>query len=198
MKMTERSTKWTDTVLANCDANTGRTLPQWVALAKKARVKDAREARAWARGEGLSAVYQSAVVETLFPLKDGDDALVDAQYSEAKATLRPIYNALVKAVRAFGEDIEVMPRRSQVTFSRATSFAVIRAATWDRVDVSLKLHGEKATSRLVLDAKAMKSDPSHVVGVSAAKDVMSPISTASSFSGILARVAAQYLGASSK
>jgi hypothetical protein len=171
MKMTERSAKWLDTVVANCESNTGQTLPRWVSLAKKARVRDAKEARAWAKAQGLSVVYQSAVVEALFPSTGGEDAMVDAQYSGAKEALRPIYDALVAAVRALGQDIEVMPRKSQVTFSRATSFAVVRPATRDRVDVALKLHGETPTSRLVLDPKAMKSDPSHVVGVNAVKDV---------------------------
>jgi hypothetical protein len=65
----------------------------------------------------------------------------------------------------------VMPRKSQVTLSRGTSFAVVRAATKDRVDLFLKLHGEKATPRLIADPKAMKSDPSHIVSLRAAKDV---------------------------
>ncbi len=171
MKMTGRSAKWMEAVVANCKENTGRTLSAWAALGRKARVMDAKEARAWARDQGLSVVYQSAVAETLFPSRDDDDAMVDAQYSGTKAPLRPIYDALVNAVRTFGEDVEVMPRKSQVTFSRSTSFAVIRAATRDRVDVALKLHGEKGTHRLALDAKATKSDPSHVVGVTAIKDV---------------------------
>jgi predicted transport protein len=171
MKMTERSAKWAGTVLANCEANTGRSLAQWGALAKKARVKDARTARVWAKEQGLSTVYQSAVVEALFPAEEADDDLVDAQYSGPKAALRPIYDALVHAVRAFGDDVEIMPRKSQVTFSRAKSFAVVRAATKDRVDVALKLHGEKPTNRLVLDPKAARSDPSHVVGLRAVKDV---------------------------
>lgn len=171
MKLTERSAKWVDTVVANCKANTGRTLAQWVALARKSQATDPRAARAWAKEQGLSTVYQSAVVEALFPSSSGDDTLVDDQYSGAKASLRRIYDALVRAARAFGRDVEVMPRRSQVTFSRATSFAVIRAATRDRIDVALKLHGEKPTSRLVADAKAMKSDPSHVVAVRAPDEV---------------------------
>jgi hypothetical protein len=171
MKMTERSARWMETVLTNCEANTGRTLPQWVQLARKARVKDARGARAWGREQGLSIVYQTAVVETLFPAEDADDSLVDGQYSGPKAALRPIYDALVKAARALGKDVEVMPRKSQVTFSRATSFAVVRAATKDRVDVAMKLHGVAATGRLAACKGAMGSDPSHVVGVRAVKDV---------------------------
>jgi hypothetical protein len=170
-RMTKRSEKWLDTVVANCKSNTGRTLAAWAALAKKARVKTAKEARAWAKEQGLSTVYQSAVMETLFPANEGDDALVDAQYSGKKAPLRPILDAVVKVVGTFGGDVEVMPRQTQITLSRAKSFAVVRAATADRVDVALKLHGEKGTSRLVLDSKAMKSDPSHVVALRAAKEV---------------------------
>jgi hypothetical protein len=171
MKMTERSAKWAGTILANCEARTGRTLPQWAARARKAKVKDAPSARAWAKEQGLSIVYQSAVVDALFPSEESDKAMVDTQYSGAKAPLRPIYDAIVKAAEALGDDVDVMPRRSQVTLSRGTSFAVVRPATRDRVDVALKLHGEKATARLVLDPKAMKSDPSHVVGVRAVKEV---------------------------
>jgi hypothetical protein len=170
MKMTERSAKWMDTVLANFEANTGRPLPQWLALAKKAHIKDAKGARAWAKGQGLSAVYQSAILDALFPSKDSD-ALLEAQYAGAKAALRPIYDALVKAARTFGADVEVMPRTSQVTLSRTKSFAVIRTATRDRVDVALKLHGEKPTSRLVRGAKATRSDPSHVVSVRSVGEV---------------------------
>jgi hypothetical protein len=171
MKMTERSARWMKTVLANCEENTGRTLPQWVQLAKKARVKDARGARAWGREQGLSIVYQTAVVETLFPAEDADDALVEEQYSGPKATLKPVYDALVKAVRAFGADVEIMPRKSQVTLSRTTSFAVVRAATRDRVDVAMKLHGVAATGRLASCKGAMRSDPSHVVQVRTVKEV---------------------------
>jgi hypothetical protein len=171
MKMTDRSAKWMETVVGNCKANTGRALPEWVALAKKARVKDATFARAWAKEQGLSTVYQTAVTRELFPDGDDEDELVDAQYAGPKAPLRPIYDAVVKAARALGPDVAVMPRKSQVTLSRATSFAVIRAATKTRVDVALKLRGEKPTSRLVLDAKAMGSDPSHVVGLADRKEV---------------------------
>jgi Domain of unknown function (DUF5655) len=170
MKMTERSAKWMETVLANCEANTGRSLPQWLALAKKAHIKDAKGVRAWAKEQGLSAVYQSAILDALFPAKESD-ALLEAQYAGAKVGLRPIYDALVKAVQTFGADVEVMPRSSQVTLSRTKSFAVIRAATRDRVDVALKLHGEKPTNRLVLDAKATRSDPSHVVSVRGVREV---------------------------
>ena len=68
----------------------------------------------------------------------------------AKPRWRPIYDAVEKAARRLGKDVDVMPRKSrQVTFSRAKSFAVVRAASKDRIELALKLHGAKATPRLV-------------------------------------------------
>jgi hypothetical protein len=171
MKLTQRSATWMNAVLANCEANTGRTLAAWSALAKRAHVKDTREARAWAKAQGLSVVYQTTVVEALFPPESGDDAMIEAQYSGPKAALRPIYDRVVRAARGLGDDVEVMPRKSQVTLSRGTSFAVVRPATKSRVDIALKLHGERPTKRLVLNPKALKSDPSHVVAVTSVEEV---------------------------
>jgi predicted transport protein len=172
MKLTEQSAKWMAGVVANCEKNTGRSLDQWVALARRAKPEDAAAARRWAKAQGLSIVYATAVVETLFPSDAaGEDALVAAQYAGPKAALRPVYEALAESVRRLGSDVVVMPRKSQVTFSRDKSFAVVRPKTKDRVDVALKLHGVKATARLVADAKAAASDPSHVVGVHAKSEI---------------------------
>jgi hypothetical protein len=171
MKMTDRSAKWMETVAANCEANTGRPLAQWVAAAKKARPTNAKAVRAWAKEQGLSIVYQTAVTDLVFPENEDDEALVNGQYAGAKAQLRPVYDAVVNAARALGGDVQVMPRKSQVTFSRKKSFAVVRPAARDRVEVLLKLHGAKAASRLVPVAKAGASDPSHAVTLRAISDV---------------------------
>jgi predicted transport protein len=172
MKMTERSARWLESVVANCEKNTGKSLAAWTTMARKAKVRDVKAAREWAAKQGLSIVYANGVAETLFPSNDDDDdALVDAQYAGAKAALRPIYDALVKAACALGDDVEIMPRKRQVTFSRAKSFAVVRAAAKDRVELALRLHGTKPTERLRAVPKAGTSDPSHVVGVRTAREV---------------------------
>jgi hypothetical protein len=172
MKMTERSAKWMAGVLSNCPKNTGRSWDQWLALARRAKVTDAKVARDWAKKQGLSVVYATAVAEALFPLEPEDeDALIDAQYAGSKGVLRPIFDALSKALTGLGRDLEVMPRKSQVTFSRAKSFVVVRPAAKDRVDVGLKLHGTPATARLVTNPKATTSDPSHTVAVRTPNEV---------------------------
>ncbi len=176
MKMTARSAKWVEGVLRSCEKNTGRPPAEWVALARKARVANPAMARTWGKKQGLSIVYANLVAQTLFPDEEDDTALLEAQYAGAKAALRPIYDALERAARRLGKDVEVMPRKSQVTFSRAKSFAVVRPAARDRVELALKLHGTKGSSRLVANPKALGSDPSHVVALRAVADVDAQVS----------------------
>ncbi len=78
----------------------------------------------------------------------GDDALVNAQYAGAKAALRPIYEAIVAAVRRFGGDVEVAPKRTYVSLRRRKQFALIQASTATRVDVGIHLKGDPPTTRL--------------------------------------------------
>lgn len=173
-KMTERSAKWMETVKANFPKATGKPVEAWVALAKsKGHGKDVAKARKWLKeDQGLTMVQANYVLMTLFPQEEGsDDELLDAQYAGAKAGLRPVYDRLAKAASALGDDVMIAPRKSQVTFARKTTFAVVRAAAKDRVDLLLRLRGEKPTARLAANPKASGSDPTHVVALRSAKDV---------------------------
>lgn len=173
-KMTERSAKWMETVKANFPKATGRPVEAWVALARKHGVhRDAREARRWLKEEqALTMVQANYVIHSLFPEEEAsDDALLGAQYSGAKAALRPVYDKLAKVARGFGKDVMIAPRKSQVTFARKVTFAVVRAAAKDRLDLLLRLAGQKPTARLVANAKASGSDPTHVVALRVAADV---------------------------
>jgi Domain of unknown function (DUF5655)/Domain of unknown function (DUF4287) len=173
VQMTERSAKWMATVKANFAKATGKPVDAWVALARKHGFdRDAAATRAWLKKEhGLTMVQANCVLITLFPREENEDELLDAQYSGAKAGLRPVYDKLAKAARALGRDVMVAPRKSQVTFARKVTFAVVRVGAKDRVDLLLRLSGQKPTKRLVANAKATGSDPTHVVALRAAADV---------------------------
>src|SRR5579883_81800 len=129
-QMTERSAKWMETVKANFPKATGKPVEAWVARARK-----------WLREEqGLTTVQTNYVLMTLFPEQEGsEEELLDAQYAGAKAALRPVYDKLAKVARGFGKDVMIAPRKSQVTFARKVTFAVVRAAARDRVDLMLRL-----------------------------------------------------------
>ena len=96
--------------------------------------------------------------------------LVDNQYEGAKAGLRPIYEAIVDAVTAFGSDVDVSPKKTYVSLRRNKQFALVQASTKSRVDVGINLRGEAATGRLE-DSGSFNAMVSHRVRLSDAKDV---------------------------
>ncbi|MGD0527299.1 MAG: DUF5655 domain-containing protein [Polyangiaceae bacterium] len=172
-KMTARSAKWMETVKANFAKATGKPVDAWVKGARtKGMDRDVAAARRWLReDEGLTTVQANYVLMTLFPETDDDEELLAGQYAGKKAALRPIYDALAKVAGRLGDDVMIAPRKSQVTFARHVTFAVVRAASSDRVDLRLRLAGHKPTPRLLATPRAAGSDPTHVVALSSAKDV---------------------------
>jgi hypothetical protein len=172
--MTERSAKWMASVKANFAKATGKPVEAWVDLARsQGHGGDIAQARKWLKDKhGLTMVQVNTVLAGLFPEEEAsEDDLLDAQYSGPKAGLRPVYDKLAKAARALGKDVMVAPRKSQVTFARQVSFAVVRAAAKDRVDLLLRLPGQKQTARLAANPKATGSDPTHVVSLQKPADV---------------------------
>jgi hypothetical protein len=172
-QMTERSEKWMASVKANFAGATGKTVEQWVQRARSRGFdRDIREARRWLKEkEGLTMVQANYVLLSLFPETEGEEELLEAQYAGPKASLRPVYEKLAKVARGLGKDVMIAPRKSQVTFARQVTFAVVRAASKDRVDLALRLAGERPTGRLIANRKAAGSDPTHVVALTAARDV---------------------------
>jgi hypothetical protein len=170
--MTARSAKWMESVKANFAKATGRPVEAWVKRAKSQGFdKDIHATRRWLKEkEGLTMVQANYVLMFLFPEPDEDD-LLGAQYAGAKASLRPVYDRLAKVAQGLGKDVMIAPRKSQVTFARDVTFAVVRAATKDRIDLALRLAGLKPTARLVANPKSTGSDPTHVVALRSPNEV---------------------------
>lgn len=171
--MTERSAKWMKSVKANFAAATGKPVEAWVERARELGLdKDIKEARTWLKEkQGLTMVQANYVLMTLFPETDDEEQLLAAQYSGNKASLRPIYDRLAKLARKLGRDVQIFPRKSQVTFARQVTFAVVRAAAKDRVDLSLRLAGMKPTRRLLANPQSTGSDPTHTLALGSAREV---------------------------
>ena len=55
----------------------------------------------------------------------GDD-LVAVQYGGGKEALRPIYDAIVKAVGKSGSDVELAPKKAYASLRRAKQFGLVR------------------------------------------------------------------------
>ena len=76
------------------------------------------------------------------------DDLIASRYGGAKAHLKPIYDAIISALKDLGDDVEVAPKKSYVSLRRKKQFALVQPSTKTRVDVGLNLKGVAATDRL--------------------------------------------------
>jgi|HubBroStandDraft_1064217.scaffolds.fasta_scaffold02766_2 uncharacterized protein DUF5655 len=172
-RVTARSAKWMESVKDNFAKATGKPVEAWVKRAQAEGFdKDVKESRRWLKEkQGLTMVQAHYVLMSLFPESEDEEDLLAAQYAGTKASLRPIYDALAKVARGFGDDVMIAPRKSQVTFARQVTFAVVRAATRDRVDLALRLAGQKATERLVANPKSAGSDPTHTIALGSPTEV---------------------------
>ena len=104
---------------------TGRTLEEWVALVAASGVDplDQNAVRRWLRDvHGVKQNSQWAIADAAARaagwVRPTVEEYVDAQYTGAKAALRPIFDAVRAAVLALGDDVVVEGRGTYVPFVR--------------------------------------------------------------------------------
>ncbi|MEZ5977349.1 MAG: DUF4287 domain-containing protein [Planctomycetota bacterium] len=162
------------TMIANLKEKTGKTLEQWVALARKSGESKHGAIVKWLKGEhGMTHGYANLVAHSVLnpagSAPAGDD-LVAAMYAGKKAALRPIHEALVKAAKALGKDVELAPKKTYVSLRRSKQFALIQPSTATRVDLGLNLRGTEPTGRLEASG-SFSSMCTHRVRLESPKDV---------------------------
>jgi hypothetical protein len=143
----------TQSMIANLRKSTGRSLEEWYGVLEATGLEKHGELMSHLKQEhGMSHGFANGIVLQYRSrgASTEDDDLVDAQYAGTKAALRSVYDALVAAVRAFGDDVEVAPKRTAVSLRRSKQFAVIEPASAKRVQVGINLKGTPPTSRLLL------------------------------------------------
>lgn len=141
-------------MIANMKEKTGKTLAQWIALAKKsgeekhgAIVKHLKSEHGLTHGFANLVAHKHLKSDAGSSSAGGSD-LVGAQYAGPKANLRPIYDALIKAVSALGKDAEIAPKKTYVSLRRKKQFALIQPSTKTRVDLGINLKDEPEKGRL--------------------------------------------------
>lgn len=142
------------TMIANMKEKTGKTLEQWLSVAKKTgAAKHGAIVKALKTDHGLTHGYANLVAHKLLKSDAGSQAaggtdLVAAQYAGPKAGLRPIYDAVIEVARSFGKDVEIAPKKTYVSLRRSKQFAIVQPSTRTRVDLGINLKGEPAAGRL--------------------------------------------------
>lgn len=141
-------------MIANMKEKTGKTLEQWIAVARKSGEEKHGQVVKFLKSEhGLTHGFANLVAHKFLrsdagSATGGDDALVAAQYAGPKAELKPIYDAVIKAVKSFGKDVEISPKKTYVSLRRNKQFALVQPSTKTRVDLGINLKSESAKGRL--------------------------------------------------
>lgn len=139
-------------IARNLPEKTGKTLDQWVAVARRGP-RDPKARHAWLKEKHGLGFVQANVVSYFVDHPDGfepdaPEELLEPQYAGERAALRPIYDAIAAAARKLGKDVRIEPRQTYVAIVRERQFAVVRATTKDRVDLGFALSGHATTGRL--------------------------------------------------
>jgi predicted transport protein len=160
-------------MVRNLEEKTGKSLDQWIAIAKKTNGTKHGEIVKHLKDNGLTHGYANLVAHSMLQsasvhADEGD--LIESQYAGAKAALRPIYEKLMSEVHSFGDDVEVSPKKGYVSLRRKKQFAIVQPSTATRVDVGINLKGTPATERLEASG-SFNQMVSHRVRVATASDV---------------------------
>jgi predicted transport protein len=155
---------------AKVEQRTGRPISEWLALVPAGTFT--QQSAFLVAEHGLKPSDARAVLHLGAHLsRPPDDELVAAQYAGAKEALRPVYDALVAAIAALGDDVVVAPRKTYVSFDRARQFALVQASTRTRVDLGMRLDEATATDRLAAAGSFGSGNITHRVGLGAPEEV---------------------------
>jgi len=140
------------TQVANIEASTGRSFADWIGIVRASGIERHAQAIAMLKAEyGLGHGNANLIVmkarEAEAGGAQGDDALIEAHYTGKNAALRPAYDAVVAAVRSFGDDVELAPKKTYVSLRRRKQFGQVGPAA-GQLEVSLNLPGKDVTDRL--------------------------------------------------
>ncbi len=153
----------TITQLKNIQAKTGRTIAELHAAVAASGAAKHGEKRSWlmehfklGHGDANTVVHfidkplpdlGGAAPAAAAPAAQGDP--LDAIYTGAKAGLRPLHEAVMAAIKAFGA-FEEAPKKSYISLRRKKQFAMVGPATKDSVEIGLNAKDLPPHARLKL------------------------------------------------
>lgn len=139
----------TITQLKNIQAKTGKTIAELHAAIAASGAAKHGEKRSWLMeqfklgyGDANTVVHfidkpmpdLGGAPASAAPAAEGDP--LDAIYTGAKAGLRPLHEAVVAQIKAFGA-FEEAPKKTYISLRRKKQFAMVGPATKDSVEIGL-------------------------------------------------------------
>jgi hypothetical protein len=141
----------TESFERNIEAQTGKPVSGWVSLVREQRLEKHGAMVAWFKSEhGLSHLHANHVakraLEVAAPRSVEDPAA--HLFEGGKESLRPIYERLIASVAQLGSDVEIAPKKANVSVRRRRQFALVQPGTRTRIDLGLILKDRQPEGRL--------------------------------------------------
>ncbi|WP_298904848.1 DUF4287 domain-containing protein [uncultured Psychroserpens sp.] len=137
-----------ETMINNMPEKTGKSLEEWKSILRsKAFAKHSEGVNFLKKEHGVTHGFANTIVTLSKEEQHTADDLVSSQY-KGKEVLFPIYEKLLTAVKDFGNDVTVTPKKTSVSVIRKRQFVLIKPATKTRIDLGLKLPDKPTTDRL--------------------------------------------------
>jgi len=132
-----------ESMISNMKLKTGKSLPEWLAIVKSSDQEKHGQIVKFLKSEhGMTHGFANLVAnQHLKPVASSGVDLVETQYGGSKANLRPIYEKIIEYVNSLGSDVEISPKKANVSLRRSKQFALVQPSTKTRVDLGINLKG---------------------------------------------------------
>jgi hypothetical protein len=136
--------------MRNIEQASGRSVDAWVALVQATGMERHSEIVTWLKDvHGFSHGNANLVaLQAQSGRAASGDELVDAMYSGARSTIRPLHDSVIALVRSFGADVELAPKKAYVSLRRSKQFGTVGPGPGGQLEIGLNLKGEEPGARL--------------------------------------------------
>jgi hypothetical protein len=164
------------TQIDNIQKKTGKSFDELAALVKSSGLSKHGEIRDMLKRDlGLGHGDANTLVHVVLQSdgtraaegKSGDEVL-DEIYTDKKAGLRPIHEALMEEINKFGE-FEIAPKKGYVSLRRKRQFAMIGPKTNTRFEVGINARDFEKNARLLEQPKGSMCN--YIVNLTDAQEV---------------------------
>jgi hypothetical protein len=136
------------TMIDNMPEKTGKSLDEWkIVLNEKGFEKHGEIVKFLKSEHGVTHGYATTIAGLSKEEGKSDNDLVLEQY-KGKETLLTMYAVLLNVINSFGNDIQIAPKKANVSLRTSKQFVLIQPTTKTRIDLGLKLRNRPVAGRL--------------------------------------------------
>jgi predicted transport protein len=159
----------------NLEQSSGKSQAQWLELAASKGFSKHSELVNWLKsefgiGHGNANLIAHRAKQAAAGGEPAAEDLLAAQYSGAKAALKPLYDELISYIQTLGSDVELSPKKAYVSVRRNKQFALLQPSTASRLDLGLNLKGVEPEGKLEASG-SFNAMCSHRIRITTADDI---------------------------